>query len=78
MNAKELFDKYKDVEFKFVGYYKFTFHYEAVTEDGILEVFFGETSDDIYRADFSPVQSLEDLMNQGAGLSYFAFQEEDN
>jgi hypothetical protein len=71
MNAQEFVNKYKDVEFKLIGYYKYTFQYVATTEDGILEVFFGETADDIYRAEFLPVQSLTNLMLQGAGLRYW-------
>lgn len=77
ITKKEFVDKYKDVEFKFVGYWKFSFHYQAVTEDGLLEAVFGETSNDIYRTEFLPVQSLSDLMDQGAGLSFYAIEKKD-
>lgn len=50
VSRNEFFDKYKDVEFKFSSYYKFTFTYRGFTEDGEeVTVSVGGNADDIYR-----------------------------
>lgn len=50
MNKIEFMEKYKDVEFTFASYYKYTFTFEGVTEDGKTVVLScGGDSSDIYR-----------------------------
>lgn len=47
---EELIEKYANVEVEFECYYKYTFTYTGLTEDGKhLIADYGETSDDIYK-----------------------------
>ena len=50
IECEEFYEKYKDVNFKFLSYYKFTFTYHGFTSDG-EEVKIGVcgTANDIYR-----------------------------
>ena len=34
IEIEEFYEKYKDVNFKFLSYYKFTFTYRGFTDDG--------------------------------------------
>ena len=46
----EFFENYKNVSFKFDNYYKYTFTFKGIDEDGdIVTVGFGGNADDIYR-----------------------------
>ncbi len=46
----EFYEKYKDVNFKFLSYYKFTFTYRGFTSDGEeVRIGVGGTADYIYR-----------------------------
>lgn len=46
----EFYEKYKDVNFKFLSYYKFTFTYRGFTSDGKeVRIGVGGIADDIYR-----------------------------
>ena len=50
IECEEFYEKYKDVNFKFLGYYKFTFTYRGFTSDGEeVKIGVGGTADDIYR-----------------------------
>ena len=50
MTKEEFIEKYGDVEVIFSSYYKFTFTYKSILEDGsIVFVDFGATSEEIYR-----------------------------
>ena len=50
MTKEEFIEKYGDVEVSFSSYYKFTFTYKAILEDGsTVFVDFGANSEDIYR-----------------------------
>jgi len=52
ITRKEFFDKYGDVEVKFVGYYKYVFTYKGTAPDGtIIVVGDGGDSSDIYKMD---------------------------
>jgi hypothetical protein len=43
-------EKYRDVKVKFYNYYKYTFYYSAMLDDGsFISVSYGGNSDDIYR-----------------------------
>ena len=46
----EFYERYKDVSFKFLSYYKFTFTYRGFTSDGEeVRIGVGGLADDIYR-----------------------------
>ena len=50
IKSEEFYEKYKDVSFKFLSYYKFTFTYRGFTDDGEeVKVGVGGIADDIYR-----------------------------
>ena len=57
----EFYEKYKDVNFKFLSYYKFTFTYRGFTDDGEeVKIGVGGLADDIYRESVS-VSSVYDM-----------------
>ena len=50
IECEEFYEKYKDVSFKFLSYYKFTFTYRGFTSDGEeVKIGVGGIADDIYR-----------------------------
>ena len=50
IECEEFYEKYKDVSFKFLSYYKFTFTYHGFTSDGEeVKIGIGGTANDIYR-----------------------------
>ena len=50
IQCEEFYEKYKDVDFKFLSYYKFTFTYHGFTSDGEeVKIGVGGTADEIYR-----------------------------
>ena len=50
IEREEFYEKYKDVNFKFLSYYKFTFTYRGFTDDGEeVRIGVGGIADDIYR-----------------------------
>ena len=50
IKIKEFYEKYKDVNFKFLSYYKFTFTYRGFTDDGEeVKIGVGGTANEIYR-----------------------------
>jgi len=52
MKKEEILKQYGEVKLKFSSYYKFTFIFHGVSEDGITIVAnIGGDSDDIYRMD---------------------------
>ena len=65
IEREEFYEKYKDVNFKFLSYYKFTFTYRGFTDGGEeVKISVGGTADDIYRemVYVSDVYSIFDLM----------------
>ena len=61
IEREEFYEKYKDVNFKFLSYYKFTFTYSGFTDDGEeVKIGVGGTADDIYRESVS-VDSVYDM-----------------
>ena len=64
MTQFEFFDKYGNVMVKFLYYYKYTFHFEGMLEDGSeILVRVGGISDEIYRFEVIANRevSVEDL-----------------
>ena len=54
IECEEFYEKYKDVSFKFLSYYKFTFTYRGFTSDGEeVKIGVGGTANDIYRESVS-------------------------
>lgn len=54
ITRQEFYDKYGEVEVEFKSYYKYTFTYTGVTEDGItISVDYGGDDSEIYRHDVS-------------------------
>ena len=50
IEREEFYEKYKDVSFKFLSYYKFTFTYRGFTDDGEeVKIGVGGIADYIYR-----------------------------
>lgn len=49
MTRQEFYDKYKDVDFYFSSYYKYTFTFVGEYEGKIVSVGVGGNSDEIYR-----------------------------
>ena len=50
IEIEEFYEKYKDVNFKFLSYYKFTFTYRGFTSDGEeVRIGVGGIADYIYR-----------------------------
>ena len=65
IESEEFYEKYKDVKFKLLSYYKFTFTYHGFTDGGEeVKIGVGGTADDIYRemVYVSDVYSILDLM----------------
>ena len=61
IEREEFYEKYKDVSFKFLSYYKFTFTYRGFTDDGEeVRIGVGGIADDIYRESVS-VDSVYDM-----------------
>lgn len=60
MNRSEFLEKYKDVEFKFVEYWKHRFQYEAEVNGDLIEVWLGDKDGDIYRNSFTSVEKISD------------------
>ena len=61
IKIEEFYEKYKDVNFKFLSYYKFTFTYRGFTDDGEeVKIGVGGLADDIYRESVS-VDSVYDM-----------------
>ena len=54
IEIEEFYEKYKDVNFKFLSYYKFTFTYRGFTSDGEeVRIGVGGIADYIYRESVS-------------------------
>jgi hypothetical protein len=59
MTKDDFMAKYGDVEVTFSSYYKYTFMYEAVLDNGhTLTVSIGGNADDIYRMDVANNETL--------------------
>lgn len=60
MNRSEFLEKYKDVEFRFVEYWKYKFEYQAEVDGDLIEVWLGDKDGDIYRNSFTRVEKISD------------------
>ena len=78
IECEEFYEKYKDVNFKFLSYYKFTFTYRGFTSDGEeVRIGVGGLALDIYRESVSAdgVYSILYLMPYRGESDSVAFYE---
>lgn len=69
MTHEEIIDKYKDVDLNFDYYYKYTFYFSGIDEDGtLIAAVLGGCHYDIHGAEFLTTQSLASLVDQGTDL----------
>ena len=62
MTRQEFYDKYKDVDFYFSSYYKYTFTFVGEYEGKTVSIGVGGLSDEIYRFEVS-VDCCENILN---------------
>lgn len=79
INSGEFYEKYKDVNFKFLSYYKFTFTYRGFTSDGEeVKIDVGGTADEIYRdrvsiSDVCSIEQLQPYRGEGDSVTFYDF-----
>ena len=70
MNQAELIEKYGNVKLKFDSYYKYTFTYTGLTDEGLtINVELGGDPDEIYKADLVLEETLTSLSKEADVLS---------
>ena len=75
----EFFENYKNVRFKFDNYYKYTFTFKGIDEDGdIVTVGVGGNADDIYRVDINVsstyrLGSLQPYRGESKTMSFYEY-----
>ena len=80
IKSEEFYEKYKDVKFKFLSYYKFTFTYRGFTDDGEeVKVGIGGTAEDIYRErvnidDVYGIVELQPYQGESDSVTFYNFQ----
>ena len=79
IECEEFYEKYKDVNFKFLSYYKFTFTYRGFTSDGEeVKIGVGWTADDIYREsvnadDVYGIVELQPYQGESDSVTFYDF-----
>lgn len=54
LTKEQVIEKFSDVDLRFKSYYKYSFEFEGVTEDGYtINCYYGTHSDDIYKFEVS-------------------------
>ena len=77
IECEEFYEKYKDVNFKFLSYYKFTFTYRGFTDDGEeVKIGVGGLADDIYRErvsadDVYGIVELQPYRGESDSISFY-------
>ena len=80
IECEEFYEKYKDVSFKFLSYYKFTFTYRGFTSDGEeVRIGVGGTANDIYRErvsadDVYGIVELQPHQGESDSVTFFDYQ----
>ena len=80
IEREEFYEKYKDVNFKFLSYYKFTFTYRGFTSDGEeVKIDVGGIADDIYResvrvSDEYNIEQLQPYQGESDSVTFYDFQ----
>ena len=79
IKIEEFYEKYKDVNFKFLSYYKFTFTYRGFTSDGEeVRIGIGGLADDIYRErvnvdDVYGIVELQPYQGESDSVTFYDF-----
>lgn len=79
IKIEEFYEKYKDVNFKFLSYYKFTFTYRGFTSDGEeVKVNVGGVADYIYRESVSAddvysIEQLQPYQGESDSVTFYDF-----
>ena len=79
IECEEFYEKYKDVSFKFLSYYKFTFTYHGFTSDGEeVRIGVGGIADDIYREmvnvdDVYGIVELQPYKGESDSVTFYDF-----
>lgn len=75
MNRAELIKKYGNVKLKFDSYYKYTFTYTGLTDEGLtINVELGGDPDEIYKADLVLEETLTSLSKEADVLSIDVYE----
>ena len=80
IEIEEFYEKYKDVNFKFLSYYKFTFTYRGFTDDGEeVKVGVGGIADYIYRervcvSDTCSIAELQPYRGESDSVTFYDHQ----
>ena len=84
IKSEEFYEKYKDVNFKFLSYYKFTFTYRGFTSDGEeVRIGVGGLADDIYRErvnadDVYGIVELQPYQGESNSVTFYDFHIQNN
>ena len=84
IEREEFYEKYKDVNFKFLSYYKFTFTYRGFTSDGEeVKVDVGGVADYIYResvrvSDVYSIEQLQPYQGESDSVTFYNFHLQNN
>ena len=77
INSGEFYEKYKDVNFKFLSYYKFTFTYRGFTSDGEeVRIGVGGIADYIYKdrvyvSDTYSIKQLQPYQGESDSVTFY-------
>ena len=80
IECEEFYEKYKDVNFKFLSYYKFTFTYRGFTSDGEeVRIGVGGIADYIYRErvnayDVYGIVELQPYQGESDSVTFYDYQ----
>ncbi len=80
IECEEFYEKYKDVSFKFLSYYKFTFTYHGFTSDGEeVKIGVGGTANEIYRErvsadDVHGIVELQPCQGESDSVTFYDYQ----
>ena len=80
IECEEFYEKYKDVNFKFLSYYKFTFTYCGFTSDGEeVKIGVGGIADYIYRErvnadDVYGIVELQPYQGESDSVTFYDYQ----
>ena len=80
IECEEFYEKYKDVSFKFLSYYKFTFTYRGFTSDGEeVRIGVGGIADYIYRErvnadDTYGIVELQPYRGESDSVTFYDYQ----
>ena len=79
IKSEEFYERYKDVNFKFLSYYKFTFTYHGFTSDGEeVKIGVGGLADYIYRErvnadDVYGIVELQPYQGESDSVAFYDF-----